>query len=76
MSAIKEPTSAEVDAQIRRGYEMAMEEVREKGLPLHYFDPAYPGEIVEESPDGSRRVVCLDDNNRFVVVRELSKATK
>ena len=75
MHTIKEPTWAEVDDQMRRGFEMVMQEVREKGLPIHSFDPAYPGEIVEEGPDGSRRIVGLDGENRFFVIRELPEVT-
>lgn len=71
MNTVQEPTSAEISRQMRRGFEQVMREVREKGLPLHYQDPEYPGEIIELSPDGSRRIVTLDEKNNFVVVREI-----
>lgn len=74
MSSIKEPTAAEIFDQMRRGVARAVQEIRKAGLPLYYSDSKYPGEIVEERPGGSRRIVILDDSGNVVIVRDLFEA--
>lgn len=73
MSNIKEPTTQEIIDQMRRGVELAKQEHKAAGLPMYGGDEEYPGEIVAIYPDGSRRIVTLDENDKIVGGRELPK---
>lgn len=42
-----------------------------EGRAIYYSDPAYPGQIIREWPDGRRQLVQIDHSNVVTVVFEL-----
>jgi hypothetical protein len=41
------------------------------GRAIYYGDPAYPGQIVKEFPDGHRQLVEIDSRNVVTVIRDI-----
>lgn len=41
------------------------------GRAIYYGDPAYPGQIVREYPDGRRQLVEIDRCNVVTILRDL-----
>lgn len=43
----------------------------EKGRPVYYADPKYPGYIVKKNPDGSQQLVRVQADGTITVVRPI-----
>ena len=41
------------------------------GIPISYMDDAYPGEIIQEHPDGRREIITFDEDGRQMIVRAI-----
>ena len=44
---------------------------KEAGRSIYYADPAYPGFVIEEKPDGRRYLLDEDEAGRLETVREI-----
>ncbi len=63
--------SAEFEQAIATQGEAAAREHLDKGRPVYYADPKYPGFIVKKNPDGSEELARVDLDGTITVVRAI-----
>ncbi|WP_420994733.1 hypothetical protein ACKI2N_021465 [Cupriavidus sp. 30B13] len=64
-------TSAEFERAIDTQGETAAQGHLDKGRPVYYADPKYPGFIVKKNPDGSEELATVDADGHISVVRTI-----